>query len=302
MKNKTRFKRIYVEITNVCNLNCSFCPKTSRVHEFMSPVLFSKILHENKSLTHKFVLHLMGEPLLHPQFAELLSIADDEQVNVELTTNGTLLSDSMIEEILKHKSIIHVNFSLHSFEINSVLTLDEYLYQINMFINKAFLTRPELYMNLRFWSKSEHFERIINFFSTSLKFNFDIITGPLQMIEQKKNEIKLINRLYLNFEQEFIWPIKSNERQVAHSKSNQASKHGTCQALRSHIGVLVNGDVVPCCLDSEGKMVLGNLKKTTISCLLESSKRVQEMLSGFLSNKLTEEFCQKCNYILRFRK
>ena len=71
------FSRAYVEITNVCNMACAFCPGTAREKGFMTPETFALLAGKLRRHTDYLYLHVMGEPLLHPQLAEILRICGD---------------------------------------------------------------------------------------------------------------------------------------------------------------------------------------------------------------------------------
>ena len=106
-----RFKRVYIEITNVCNLSCNFCPKTMRKAHSMDVDSFKKILDQVKPYTDYLYLHLKGEPLLHPNLPEFLDLCAEREFKVNITTNGTLLR-KMKDKIIKKPSIRQINISL----------------------------------------------------------------------------------------------------------------------------------------------------------------------------------------------
>ena len=90
-----KFKKIYVEITNKCNLNCSFCSKLKRELKTMSKDEFKHVISEIKPYTDYIYLHLKGEPLIHPDLEDILKIAKENNIIVNITTNGTKLSDTL---------------------------------------------------------------------------------------------------------------------------------------------------------------------------------------------------------------
>ena len=122
-----KYKRVYIEITNVCNLSCSFCPLTKRAKSFLDEEKFVHILNEVSPYTDYIYLHLMGEPLLNPGLEVFLEEAYKKGVKVNITTNGTLLKKNK-EILLNSKSLRQVNISLHSFEANdSKITFENIL-------------------------------------------------------------------------------------------------------------------------------------------------------------------------------
>lgn len=114
-----RLRKIYLEISNVCNLHCTFCPGTRREKRFMTADEFATLLPKLCPWTDYLYFHLMGEPLCHPELAEFLRLAGDAGFKVILTTNGTLLEEK--REILLNAPALHkVNISLHAFEANDL--------------------------------------------------------------------------------------------------------------------------------------------------------------------------------------
>ena len=120
------FKRAYVEITNICNLRCAFCPGTKRPERFMPPEEFRILARRLRPHTGFLYLHVMGEPLLHPQLGELLEIGAAEGFRLCLTTNGTLL-EARHELLLSAPALHKLSVSLHSMEGNNAGALGGYL-------------------------------------------------------------------------------------------------------------------------------------------------------------------------------
>ena len=151
---KRKFKKIYIEITNICNLSCEFCPKTSRKAQFMDKSMFEAILAKIKGYSEHLYFHVMGEPLLHPEIGDFLELCGIHGFKVNVTTNGTLVEKAS-DSIISKPALRQVNFSLHSFEANARdYTLDSYLDGIFKFINRAREER-QLLVSLRLWNLSE---------------------------------------------------------------------------------------------------------------------------------------------------
>ena len=110
-------KRVYLEITNVCNLACSFCPGTKRTKHFLTVEEFSFLAQRLVGHTEYLYLHVMGEPLLHPRLADILRVASALNFKICLTTNGTLLQ-KMLPVLLDAGHLHKISISLHSFESN----------------------------------------------------------------------------------------------------------------------------------------------------------------------------------------
>jgi radical SAM protein with 4Fe4S-binding SPASM domain len=189
--------------------------------------------------------------------------------------------------------IKQVNFSLHSFFDNSPeADPTPYLERIFGFSERAFVERPELYQSYRLWNlegplgtgskNGEMLSRIETRFGVKMRDGIDVR-------QQKSHLIK--NRLYLNLDVEFVWP--SLELPLLGEK-------GRCMGLSNHFGILVDGTVVPCCLDKEASIPLGKIQDQSILEILES-KRANEMVRGFKQGKLIEELCKRCSFIERFK-
>ena len=262
--------------------------------------VFRKIIPQVAPITEQVCFHLMGEPLVHPKFEEMVEICAKENVPINLVSNGVLLTEKRMQMLL-HPAFRQVNFSLHSFADNFPgKDPTEYLEKIFHFTELAFEKRPDLYLNYRLWNlqdttqaqggamgaNQEILARVENRFSWKLENKSG--TNVINVREQKSVKIK--NRLYLHFDTEFIWP--SLDLPLLGEK-------GFCHGLSGHFGILAEGTVVPCCLDKEAKIPLGNIQDAPIAEIL-AGERAQKMLKGFRNRKLTEALCKRCNYIQRF--
>lgn len=286
------FERIYLEISNICNLQCSFCPEVVRDKKIISPEDFRKFATQVKPLTKQVCLHLMGEPLGHPQFKDIVSICDDLDLKVFLTTNGTLIRRHA-DTIFSWKGLDQINFSIHSYFANTQRqSFDQYLNPILDFCKMSVDQSKNYYINLRLWNlenphaqKTQNFpvfSAVENMFNVQLNNNIDV------KLNKSK---KVMSKLYLHFDTEFEWPTL---------KRDVISTKGTCYGLRKQLAIHANGDVVPCCLDKEAVLKLGSLHDQSISDVLKSDKALQ-IKTGFEQGRLTEELCQKCQYVERFQ-
>ncbi len=290
-----RFKRVYIEITNVCNLDCSFCPRSERQLDFMSSTTFQLVLDQVKPYTDYLYFHVKGEPLLHPQIGEFLDFSNAKDFKVNITTNGTLISD-VKEKLIGHPALRQINFSLHSFDGNSGLNnKDEYITNIIEFAKQATKV-SKVIISFRFWNLEEsnraNIERkrnreLLQIIERAFKLPYSIEEKGAQ-----ERGIKIAENIYLNQDYEFKWPDM---------KEKEDREKGFCYGLRSQIAVLVDGTVVPCCMDGEGSINLGNIKNQEFSKILESD-RVKNIVNGFLAMEVVEELCRKCSYRKRFRK
>ena len=288
---KKRFHKIHIEISNICNLQCSFCPAVIRENKMMDLELFRSIVEQVAPLTEMVCFHLMGDPLVHPQLAQMIDICDQHEANIFLVTNGVLLRPEKYDLML-HQRFQQINFSLHSFFDNfPEKDPTNYLERIFAFTERALLERPMLYLNFRLWNLNDPLgsqtpnTQMLD--AICKRFDF---TAPTQIDVRKKKSINIKDRLYLHFDTEFTWP--SIDLPVLGSS-------GTCYGLNSHFGILADGTVVPCCLDKEAAIPLGKVQENSIVDIL-ASRRSQDIIKGFKQKQLVEGLCQRCQYIERF--
>ena len=276
-----RFRKIYLEISNVCNLNCAFCPGTKRTPKVMTEEEFRYILPKLRQWTDYLYFHLMGEPLCHPKLGPFVTCAGDAGFKVIITTNGTLLARH--QQMLLNAPALHkVNISLHAFEANDLtVPFSEYLKDCFAF-GKAAQSRKIICYRL--WNNGGLDERNLEILSEMERF------FPKPWVTERHG-IRIADRVYLEYGNKFDWPDLS------------AADQGTqcfCYGLQDQIGVLCDGTVVPCCLDHEGDIQLGNLFSEELGDIL-SSERVKNICNGFKSGIAVEELCRKCSYARRFK-
>lgn len=275
--------RAYLEITNVCNLSCGFCHKTHRTPKFISVEEFDSAAQKLRSFADCLYFHVLGEPLLHPDLDELFQIAHRLGFRVNLTTNGTLLAKRS-EVLLNAHALKKVSISLHCYEVNSIgLSLEEYLKQCFDFCKSA--AQNGVVSVLRLWNSggSESLNpRIISEMHRAF---------PKQWKEQYSG-YKLEEYVFLEYGELFAWPdINAEEYGGNHS----------CYGLRNQLGVLCDGTVVPCCLDCEGTIKLGNIFESELSEIL-SGDRAESLRKSFQNRRVTESLCRRCGYAMRFVK
>ncbi len=276
-----RFSKIYIEITNICNLNCSFCSVNKTEKREMTVNEFSTVIAKIKNYTDSVYLHVKGEPLLHSQLEDILNICDINNIKVRITTNGTLLSKRK-DILLKHK-IKSINVSLHS-ENNYINYFENVFNTCDSLCSQTTIiyriwTLPSLKLN-------ELSTKIVDKIIKHYKLSTEIV----EKINSDKN-IKIKDNIYLDKDYKFDWP----------TINEQKSNTGTCLGTRSHIAILVNGDVVPCCLDSDGILKLGNIFENNLEDILTSTPFIQ-INHGFQNNQIITSLCQSCTYRKRFRK
>ena len=284
-----RFKKVYIEISNVCNLSCDFCPEVERDKLLMGRELFERVVGEAAPLAEQACLHLMGEPLSHPLFSDYVAICAESGLPLNITTNGTLLDEKRIDALLQ-PIVRQVNFSVHSFDANfKGRDIAPYLDGVIGFTRRAFEARPDLYVNYRLWNLAEAGDERNAEIIARIESAFGVELDKSADVRWRKGR-HVLNRLYLHFDTRFEWP-----RLDAPLRSDS----GTCHALSSQLGILSDGTVVPCCLDKEGAAALGDIKRRTITEVL-AEERAQRMLAGFREGRLTEDLCRRCTFVARF--
>jgi len=254
----------------------------------MSPELFSRILNKIKGYSDYLYFHVMGEPLLHPELGGFLELCTEYSFRANITTNGVLIKNAA-DKIIHRKALRLINFSLHSFEDNKI-TNPDYLKDIFEFAKLAEKENPNLIVCLRLWNYSPNLSIAPNKEIISRIKEFFGYPGEIEEIPQLGNGMKLRKNLYLSQSEKFDWPDL---------KKNEISQNGYCLGLRDQIAILVDGTVVPCCLDSEGSINLGNIKDSLFSEIIISPK-AEKIYNGFSERKLIEELCRKCGYRRRF--
>ena len=276
-----RFNKIYLEISNVCNLSCAFCPGTKREKHIMTIEEFSALMPRLRPWADYLYFHLMGEPLLHPHLAKFLEIAGEFGFKVILTTNGTLLQKQ--QEILLNAPALHkVNISLHAFEANDLsVPFADYLRDCFAFGKAVEGNKLVVY---RLWNNGG-----------ADALNHQILTTMQQYVFEEwtdhRQGKRIGQRIFLEYGDKFDWPDLN---------APEGSDRVFCYGLRDQIGVLCDGTVVPCCLDHEGDIALGNLFEADMETIL-SNPRAQAIYNGFTKKEAAEELCRKCGYARRFR-
>ena len=264
--------RCYIEITNVCNLNCDFCPKHNRPSRQLTVEEFDLLTDKLRGRVIFLYFHLMGEPLLHPYLPEFIRIAREKGFRTVLTSNGTLLDKAMnLLSFLPHK----MQLSLHSHESNGKGILAEYIDKVMQFAIPA--AKQGTCVVLRLWNQggreSEN-EQVIQLLG-------EYVPKPWK---ERPDGYRLCDNLYLEFDRKFEWP---------EARKGDASHSVFCKALHKQIGILSDGSLVPCCMDHDGDITLGNLFTQSLDEIL-SSPRAKAMVEGFQHHKATELLCQNC--------
>ena len=269
-----KFKKIYIEITNICNLKCSFCSKSNRTLKEMTIDEFEEILKKINNYTDYIYLHVKGEPLIHSNLDKIIEITNKYNKKVCITTNGVFLKNKL-DILKKYNNIYQINISLHS-ENNKENYLEDIFYSVD---------NLDCYISYRFWTLNEGLmDDKTKYYLSKIKEKY------------KQNElydgIKLKDKIYLSLEDKFDWPNINND---------YYNNVGTCYGGKTHLAILNNGTVTICCLDGEGISNLGNIFTTTLEDII-LSKKYKNIIKGFNDRKVHLEICKHCSYKDRFTK
>lgn len=269
------YSRAYVEITNICNRNCSFCHGHNRVPRQMTQQEYAHVLQQLSGKTQYIYHHLMGEPVIHPLLPKFIQMARQAGFRPMLTTNGTLL-DSRGDGLLG-KGLHKVNISVHSFEEGELQEHRRYIENIADFADKA--NNEGTIISLRLWNNG--FDEGRN--QTTLTLLKEKLPGP--WVENTRG-YRIRDKLFLEWGDRFAWPDML---------ANDYGQQVFCYGLQDHFGILCDGTVVPCCLDSDGTIALGNVFREELSDIL-SSPRAKAIAEGFRCRRAVEELCRRCGY------
>ena len=268
--------RCYIEITNTCNLDCHFCPKHHRARRQLSAEEFDLLTDKVQDKVCFLYFHLMGEPLLHPLLPQFITMAREKGFKTVLTSNGTLLHRAMnLLDTLPHK----VQLSLHSHESNARGELSSYMKEVMQFATQA--AAKGTCVVLRLWNQGgldKENEQVMDYIA-------QYVPKPWK---ERPDGFRISDNLYLEFDRKFEWPS---------AETTSAKREVFCKALLKQIGILSDGSLVPCCLDHNGDVVLGNLFTQSLEEIL-SSPRAQAMIEGFQHHTATEALCQSCESAL----
>jgi radical SAM protein with 4Fe4S-binding SPASM domain len=256
----------------------------------MRPADFAGIVRQVRGHTDHLSLHVLGEPLLHPNLDQILASCQECGLLVNLTTNATLLPERQAL-LLESRALRQINISLHSVmaQGGGAPALKDYLSGIFVFIRQAIAT-SQLFISLRLWNTPEAANITVNSSPNSLILQeiaaFFALPGPLPATLTPGQGIPLAPRVFLSQNASFTWP---------HDPASELGDHGFCRGLRDHVAILVDGTVVPCCLDAEADIALGNIRQQPLHEIL-ASPRALLLYKGFSQRRLVEPLCRRCTF------
>lgn len=296
-----RFEKIYIELSDICGLNCGFCPSVKGVRGAMSVEKFSIIAKKVAGVGRIYTFHLLGDPLVLPNLKDFIKLANAHKMPLELTTSGFYMSEKNAQLLLESENIRQINLSLMAFLVQKKLNLNEYFAPILHFLRLHLEQNSQSFVNLRLWNLGANFtppfENSAIYSLLEREFN--------TKIQKNAPKNRLENRIILHQSELFCWAgAKADDLGVQKEFVDlQGEKNapkvpcvkGSCHALRKQIGILSDGTVVPCCMDTSGVMGLGNLFTQELSEIL-ANKRAVAMKKGFERGEFTEKLCQQCEF------
>jgi sulfatase maturation enzyme AslB (radical SAM superfamily) len=305
---------VFVEITNICNMHCRFCPSDSlkRPKEFMDFDLFKKTIDQLAMLepSRPILLHNLGEPLLHAEIFKFIDYAASRDINIYLFTNGLELLDN-IQEICRRDNIKTMAIS--------VQTPTPETYEMRGSSKPFGAYMGDIYKAIDYFIQSDS-RMLVEIYLADTRHlpfrNWDVLTDPKEALHTFKEICRRIshtegqfNDIPANFmdEKYFLYSMILN----GHKIDLRIRKFATwgnlfpkkalleqriegvlpysCDIADNNIVVLADGTISMCCLDIEGELNLGNIRDVTISDALLSNRR-----ATIISDIASSQLCREC--------
>ncbi|MBK1991092.1 SPASM domain-containing protein [Campylobacter sp. 2018MI35] len=277
-----KFKKIYIELSDICGLKCEFCPSMKNIRGIMKLSNFKALVEEISNKAELFTFHLLGDPLLLSNLEKYIQIAYEKNMKLELTTSGFYFNTKNQNLLLKYSNIYQINISITAFLSQNKLSLKDYFEPILTFFKEHLKQNAKSFINLRLWNLDENF----NFPKENLEFYQFLNSYFNTKIDPKLAKNRLARHIILHQKKSFKWP--SLEDEIINTK-------GTCYGLIKQIGILSNGVVVPCCLDAKACINLGNIFEKSFTSIINSQKS-KKIKQGFKEGKYLETLCQRCTF------
>ncbi|PDW17392.1 SPASM domain-containing protein [Helicobacter pylori] len=287
--NKKPFKKIYIELSDICGLQCSFCPNPKNIRGVMPLELFEKVCKEVAPLTPIITFHVLGDPCKLKNLNHYLNAAKRFSLKVDLVTSGAYLCDF---ETLLQDAIYQISISLDAgLDNHNKLNQHRYIQKILEFCHYKCEKNSEVFLNLRIQDSTlEKHQNLIKPFLES----FECVS--LETLKSQ-GRTRLFKKSFLNIQKTFKWPDLN-----AQNPLNQESKIPYCYGLIKQVAILSNGVVVPCCMDTQAHINLGDLNHMPLKDILNSQKAIA-IKTHFLKGEALELLCKNCSYpLIRYKK
>ena len=284
---RRRFRQVYLEITNICNLRCSFCPPGRRPGGYLSREDFLRALEQIRPYSRYLYFHVKGEPLLHPLLPEFLELAGDYGFQVTLTTNGVLVP-KLAPVLAAAPALRPVNLSLHSYQEGAHGPAPDYVAALAAYARQGAAAGKHTVFRVWTLDGGGEADPASQRMLALLEKEFPGC-GSLAARSGQRS-VTLAPHVFVSFARQFQWPSLA---------APVIPGPGSCYGVRRMIGVLWDGTVVPCCLDGEGECPLGNLLREELADIL-ARPLPEEMAQGFRERRITQQLCRRCGYRTRF--
>lgn len=267
----------------------------------MSTEKFLSVLQKIKGKSKVIYFHLMGEPLLHPELGTFLDLCAEENISVRITTNGSLL-EQRLPDLSYKPALKRLNISLqslgqfsktqHQTELTTILEAAAALHAANTQEKKekSHHNKKEdpFRISLRLWTSDD--TGTTSIIMKGIEDFFDLEPQSVAKTLHNNNGIIIQEGIAIHKALTFDWPDFS---------APEIHNRGFCYALRDQAGILVDGTVVPCCLDRNGTIALGNIYETDWDTIMQSP-RARALYDGFTARTAVEKLCNHCSYRKRF--
>ncbi len=318
---KLPVNRLHMELTNVCDFSCEFCPdsKMKRQRGFMNVEMAKAIIDDvsKTGIAKLVVFHVMGEPTLHPNLVDIAEYANSKSVDVCITTNGGNMKKDLFNALIK-ANVKNIILSLQTPDENTFslrgakgLSFQEYAEHITsiarIFINNGHKT--ELTINFL----SSPLRKLIipiakefNIADTSKKLRYHLKTWADRILKStnlerhssgiqkqinrarcfKENTVVISDRLSFHTRIVGDWATHFDQKVVE-------AKFGYCPGIQENFGILWNGDYTFCCTDHNGMTSTHNYSDTSLHDYLKH-ELVQNTVKGFERYRVLHPYCKQC--------
>ena len=315
--------QVYMELTNICNFDCAFCPNEimTRKKGVMKKETAIRILDEisDINLTKKMMFHLMGEPTLHPNLTELITYANDKGIKIVLNTNGARLDGKLLDRVYNlglDRLIISLQtptegtYSLR----RARMDFPAYISKVKDIVRKKFEQRSNIPLELHLLNSTD--ARLLGLDEDFIVLENDKIAQDILLdwikfgkdvekehdVEKVRHDMKKIRKISLKngFRYEIVRGVHIISRRTTTWANTMVKGKriipaflGSCDGLKNQFGILWDGRCVMCCIDYDGKTALGNVNDTPLSKIW-LSKDAERIRKNLQRNILVHPYCQIC--------
>jgi MoaA/NifB/PqqE/SkfB family radical SAM enzyme len=315
---------LFIEITNACNFKCTWCPDAimGRRRGFMKKERVFRLLDEIAEKRawlgplYPVKLHQMGEPMLHPDLAEIVAYAEGRGVGIELNTNCGFITGERIEALyragLTNLILSYQTPDPTTFKTRKApkLVFDEYRDKVRLAVERkaAFRARTNIEIDIM---NTKHADgcRIVSEDEQAVAFLADWI-GFCQGLEQRYglpprlHDRERLRRTHFLEEDEnsgrytlldgvhLVWKRCHTWGNVIGGQGSRPAVDTYCPAPYDQFVVQWNGDVVSCCTDYEGLTRTANVFASSIEEVWGGRTR-RDRLKDMLEGRLLD-VCARC--------